>query len=289
MRASVLARELGLELEGEDRELRGAAALETAGPDQLSWIANARAGEIETRAACVIAPLEYPGSAPAIRAKEPRAAFSRALALLYPEATPKPGVHPTACVDPTAELGEGVSIGPNATVYRGVKIGARTVVHAGAVIGSDGFGFTLSGGPAGGKWEKFPQVGTVEIGCDCEIGANSTIDRAALGVTRIGDGTKLDNLVHVGHNVTIGKHVVIAAQTGISGGAVIEDYVVIAGQVGIADKVKIESRAVLGAQCGVPTSKIIRAGETVWGTPARPIKAYLKSLAVLASLTRKRN
>jgi UDP-3-O-[3-hydroxymyristoyl] glucosamine N-acyltransferase len=284
MRASVLANELGLELDGEDCELIGAAALEAAGGEELSWIANARGGSLDTKAGCVIAPLDYSGAAPAIRAKDPRAAFSRALALLYPESLPAPGIHPTAYVDPTAELGEGVSIGPNVTVYRHVKIGARTIVHAGAVIGSDGFGFTI----AEGRWQKFPQVGRVEIGCDCEIGANSTIDRASLGVTRIGDGTKLDNMVHVGHNVTIGKHVVIAAQTGISGGAVIEDYVVIAGQVGIADKVKIESRAVLGAQCGVPTSKIIRAGETVWGTPARPIKAYLKSLATLASLTRKK-
>ena len=121
-----------------------------------------------------------------------------------------------------------------------------------------------------------------------EIGANSTVDRGALDATVIGRGTKLDNLVHVGHNVRIGANVVIAAQTGISGSAVIEDGVVVAGQVGIADHVTVESGAILGAQCGVPTGKVIRGkGILFWGTPARPIKQYLKELAVLARLAKK--
>src|SRR6516165_5438041 len=134
------------------------------------------------------------------------------------------------------------------------------------------------------RWHKFPQVGRVEIGSDVEIGANSCVDRAALGVTSIGDGTKLDNMVHVAHNCRIGRHVVVAAQTGFSGGVVVEDYAVIGGQVGIGDKARIESRAVLGSGCGILTSKIVRAGQVVWGTPARPLREYLEQLANLARL-----
>ena len=131
---------------------------------------------------------------------------------------------------------------------------SRAVIHSGAVIGADGFGFVLEGD----HYEKFPQIGRVVIGNDVEIGANSCIDRAALGVTSIGDGIKLDNMVHIAHNCRIGRHVVIAAQTGLSGGVVVEDYAVIGGQVGIGDKARIESRAVLGSGCGMLTSKIIR-------------------------------
>src|SRR6266481_8185318 len=147
-------------------------------------------------------------------------------------------------------------------------------------LGADGFGFTMEAG----RWEKFPQVGRVEIGDFVEIGANACVDRAALGVTSIGEGSKIDNMVHVGHNCRIGKHVVIAAQTGFSGGVVVEDYAVIGGQVGIGDKARIESGAVLGSGCGILTSKIVRGGQVVWGTPARPLKEYLTQLASLARL-----
>jgi UDP-3-O-[3-hydroxymyristoyl] glucosamine N-acyltransferase len=148
------------------------------------------------------------------------------------------------------------------------------------VLGADGFGFIL----LSDHYEKFPQIGRVEIGNDVEIGANSCIDRAALGVTQIGDGAKLDNMVHIAHNCRIGRHVVIAAQTGLSGGVVVEDYAVIGGQVGIGDKARIESGAVLGSGCGILTSKIVRKGQVVWGTPARPLKQYLEQLANLARL-----
>ena len=166
------------------------------------------------------------------------------------------------------------------SIYDRVTIGARAILHSGCVIGADGFGFAL----AGDHYEKFPQVGRVEIGDDVEIGANTCIDRAALGVTFIDDGVKLDNMVHIGHNCRIGKHVVIAAQTGLSGGVVVEDYAVIGGQVGIGDKARIETKAVLGSGSGVLTSKIIRSGQTVWGTPARPLKEYLQQLAVFSKL-----
>jgi UDP-3-O-[3-hydroxymyristoyl] glucosamine N-acyltransferase len=165
-------------------------------------------------------------------------------------------------------------------------MGNNVTVHAGAVLGSDGFGYVRD--PGNGKYEKFPQIGGLEIGDDVEIGANSTVDRGALDLTVIGRGSKLDNLVHVGHNVRIGEDVVIAAQTGLSGSAVVEDGAVIAGQVGIADHVRIGGGAILGAQCGVPSKKVIRGpGVVFWGTPARPIRQYLKELAALARLARK--
>jgi UDP-3-O-[3-hydroxymyristoyl] glucosamine N-acyltransferase len=234
----------------------------------------------------------------------------------YPTAELKPGVHPTAVIGkdvamgalvsigPHAVVGDGTRIGvaasigagtvvgkrvvlgegsvlhPNVTVYDNVDIGRGAILHSGAVIGADGFGYVMDQG----RWQKFPQVGRVEIGDFVEIGANSCVDRAALGVTEIGEGTKLDNMVHVAHNCRIGKHVVVAAQTGFSGGVVVEDYAVIGGQVGIGDKARIESRAVLGSGCGVLTSKIVRSGETVWGTPARPLKQHLEQLANLARL-----
>jgi UDP-3-O-[3-hydroxymyristoyl] glucosamine N-acyltransferase len=172
------------------------------------------------------------------------------------------------------------------TIYPGVVIGNHVIVHAGASLGSDGFGYVRD--ESTGRYHKFPQIGRLEIEDDVEIGANSTVDRGALDTTRIGRGTKIDNLVHVGHNVQIGEDVVIAAQTGLSGSAVVENAVIIGGQVGIADHVRIESGAILGAQSGIPTKKIIRgSGVVFWGTPARPIREYLKELAVLAKLAKR--
>jgi UDP-3-O-[3-hydroxymyristoyl] glucosamine N-acyltransferase len=177
-------------------------------------------------------------------------------------------------------LGDGTVLHPNVTIYDNVDIGRGVIIHSGAVIGADGFGYVREDD----RWHKFPQVGRVEIGDFVEIGANSCVDRAALGVTVIGEGTKLDNMVHVAHNCRIGRHVVVAAQTGFSGSVVVEDHAVIGGQVGIGDKARIESRAVLGSGCGVLTSKVVRSGETVWGTPARPLRQHLEQLANLARL-----
>jgi UDP-3-O-[3-hydroxymyristoyl] glucosamine N-acyltransferase len=195
-------------------------------------------------------------------------------------------------IGPGTHIGAGVKIGqscelaPNVTVYAGVRIGARVKVKAGAVLGSDGFGFVKDNET--GRYLKFPQVGQLEIGDDVEIGAHCTIDRGALDVTRIGRGTKIDNLVHVGHNVQVGEDVVIAAQTGLSGSAVLETGVIVGGQVGIADHVRVETGAILGAQCGIPSNKVIRGkGVVFWGTPARPIREYLKELAVLARMAKK--
>ncbi len=255
-----------------------------------------------------------------IRVRDPRAAIARAISKLHPRIEPPTGIHPTAVLGPGAiagpgcsiaahaVLGAGVHVGAgtiirpgavlgdyvhvgehcvihaNVTIYREVTIGHHVILHAGCVIGADGFGYVLSGG----VYENFPQIGRVEIGDYVEIGANSCVDRAALGVTSIGTGTKLDNMVHIGHNCRIGMHVVIAAQTGLSGGVVVEDYAVIGGQVGIGDKARIETRAVLGSGSGVLTSKIVRSGQVVWGTPARPLKEYLGQLAALGRMSRKR-
>jgi UDP-3-O-[3-hydroxymyristoyl] glucosamine N-acyltransferase len=319
MRVRELAEWLGATFEGDgEKELTGVAPLETAGSSDLSFVgsrkATAQAGK--SAAGCLIVPEEWSSSyRTVIRVPQPRTSFARAVSRFYPTQELAPGVHPTAtignvevgalvAVGPHVVVGDGTRIGvavnigagtvigkrvvigdgsvlhANVTIYDNVDIGRGAIIHSGAVIGADGFGFVMDGD----RWQKFPQVGRVEIGDFVEIGANTCVDRAALGVTSIGEGTKLDNLVQVGHNCRIGRHVVVAAQTGFSGGVVVEDYAVIGGQVGIGDKARIEAHAVLGSGCGVLTSKIVRSGETVWGTPARPLKQHLEQLASLARL-----
>lgn len=302
------------------RQISGANALETATAADLSFVANKKAMDAAqaSKAGCLLVPVSFTGKGEwaVIRVAEPRTAFARALAVLYPNKPASPVIHPTAVIAKDASIAADCSIGPyasigeqtkiasgcsigngcvvgdrvaigenttlaaNVTLYAGVVIGARVILHAGCVIGADGFGFTLSDG----QYQKFPQVGTVEIGNDVEIGANSCIDRAALGVTRVGSGTKVDNLVHVGHNCTIGRHVVIAAQTGLSGSVIVEDYAVIGGQVGIGEKARIEARAIVGGKSGVLTGQVVHAGEPVWGIPARPLKKHLKGLAHVQKL-----
>ncbi len=183
-------------------------------------------------------------------------------------------------------IGKGCNIYPNVTIYPGATIGDRVIVHAGAVLGSDGFGYVRD--RATGHYEKFPQVGRLVIEDDVEIGANTTIDRGALDETRIRRGTKIDNLVHIGHNCQIGEDVVIAAQTGLSGSIVIENGVVLGGQVGIGEHARIEEGVMLGGQGGVLPNKVLRGkGVAFWGTPAQPLRQYLKQLATLARLARK--
>ncbi|MBM3739035.1 MAG: UDP-3-O-(3-hydroxymyristoyl)glucosamine N-acyltransferase [Acidobacteria bacterium] len=321
MRVRELADWLGAPFEGDgEREITGVAAVDSAGSGEISFAAGRQAGKqaAGSAAGCLLVAPDFPAGSgrTLIRTADPRGAFARAVRRFHPEPAVEPGVHPSATVDPGAEIGENVAIGPqvniaagakigpgtsigagsaigrrasigegcklhaNVTIYDDVDVGDRVVLHSGSVIGADGFGFVLHAG----RYEKFPQVGRVWIGSDVEIGANSCIDRAALGVTWIGEGTKLDNMVHIGHNCRIGKHVVIAAQTGLSGGVVVGDHAVIGGQVGIGDKVRIEAGAVLGSGAGVLTSKIVRAGQVMWGTPARPLKEYLETLANMARL-----
>jgi len=316
-----LARICRAEVQGDrHRLITGANTLELARESDLSFAANKKAIEAaaSSRAGCLLAPLSFSaeGNWSVIRVEDPRAAFSRAVSALYEKNRPAPGIHPTAIVAATAHVAPGCSIGAyasigehstldancligngcvigdhvsigenttvhaNTTIYANVRIGSRVILHSGCVIGADGFGFTL----VNDRYEKFPQVGTVEIGDDVEMGANCCVDRAALGVTRIGSGTKLDNLVHVAHNCQIGEHVVVAAQTGFSGSVTVGDYAVIGGQAGIGEKAKIESHAIVGGKAGILTGQIIHAGEPVWGIPARPLRQHLKGLAHVSKL-----
>ncbi|HLH04433.1 MAG TPA: UDP-3-O-(3-hydroxymyristoyl)glucosamine N-acyltransferase [Bryobacteraceae bacterium] len=305
--------------------IRGASSLEAAGPEDISFVANpkARTAATHSRAGCLLVDPSFKASADRtlIQVPDPRRAFAQILRRLYPPAEQIPAVHPTAVVAPTARIGTGCYIGPytviengaqignnciidasvrigarvvignhctihsHVTLYEGVRIGNRAILHSGAVIGADGFGFAL----AGDHYEKFPQVGTVVLEDDVEVGANCCIDRAALGVTRIGTGTKLDNLVHIAHNCTVGKHVVIAAQSGFAGGVTIGDYAVIGGQVGIGEKAVIEARAVVGSGAGILSFQRVHAGEPVWGTPARPLRQHLKGLANVNKIAELKN
>ena len=306
MTVAELARLLGAPFEGDaDRPLSSAAPLDSASETDLVFAAGSKAFDQarESRAGCLIVPPDYPVTGQTLlRDSDPRRLFARALVLLYPDPPVEPGIHPSVVMGHGSILGEGSSAGPgcvigrnvnigrdsilhaNVTIYDRVRIGRNAILHSGCVIGADGFGFAMD---EQRRYVKFPQVGEVEIGDDVEIGANTCIDRAALGVTRIGDGTKLDNLVHIGHNCQIGRHVVIAAQTGLAGGVTIGDYAVIGGQVGVGPKARIESGAVVGSGAGILTSKIVRAGAPVWGTPARPLKQYLAQLGALARLSRR--
>src|ERR1700675_2318162 len=265
-------------------------------------------------------------SKPVLISPQPRLAFARAAKLLRDPDRNRES-HPTAIVPASAKIGKNVGIGPrailgehvkigdettigagsvigddaanevkigshcridpNVTIYPGTTLGDRVIVQAGAVLGSEGFGYVRDSRT--GRYEQFPQIGRLVIEDDVEIGANSTIDRGALDETRIRRGTKIDNLVHIGHNVQIGQDVVIAAQTGLSGSVTIEDNVIMGGQVGIADHVRVEAGAILGAQSGIPTKKVIRGkGVVFWGTPARPIREYLKELAFLSRSAKKK-
>jgi UDP-3-O-[3-hydroxymyristoyl] glucosamine N-acyltransferase len=249
-------------------------------------------------------------------------AFARAAAFLSGGSERRPEIDPRAVILPSARIaasavidpwsfvganarigertwigagcviGTGVVIGqeskiyPRVSIYPGTHIGDRVVVHAGAVLGSDGFGYVRD--PASGRYEKFPQLGRLDIEDDVEIGANTTIDRGALEITRIGRGTKIDNLVHIGHNCNLGENVIVAAQAGFSGSIVIENNVVIGGQVGIGEHAHLKEGVLLGGQAGVLPKKVLRGqGVPFWGTPAKPLREYLKSLAALAKLGKK--
>jgi len=313
--AKDLAKAIGAKLEGDGAaELVGVAAPERAGARDLIYVESAKHAQraAASAAICVIA---AEGIALAgknvLWSTQPKVAFARAAELLLGRAPIASGIHPTAIVAPLARVAPGAGIGPYAvigedahvgagtqigahsvigagcwigencrihprvTLYTGVRVGNRVEIHSGAVIGADGFGYAFGEG----KHWKFPQAGIVEIADDVEIGANTTIDRGSLDDTRIAEGVKLDNLVHVGHNCQIGAHTVIAAQTGISGSSVLGNHVVVGGQVGIADHCRLEDGAVAGAQAGIPTGKTIRGGQTVWGTPARSLEKFKKLYA----------
>jgi UDP-3-O-[3-hydroxymyristoyl] glucosamine N-acyltransferase len=323
-----LAEKLGGRVLGDSSvPVSNVASVTSAAQDSLIFVEDPKHlhAALASRAAAIIAG-EFAASVAAAKPllifPHPRLAFARAAKFLCDAGDHPRAIHPSAGVPASSHIGKDVAIGPravlgdhvqigdgtaigtgcvigdgvaigahcrldaNVTIYSGTTLGNRVIVQAGAVLGSEGFGYVRD--QQTGRYEQFPQVGRLVIEDDVEIGANSTVDRGALDETRIRRGTKLDNLVHVGHNVQIGQDVVIAAQTGLSGSAVVEDNVIIGGQVGIADHVRIEEGAILGAQSGIPSKKVIRGkGVVFWGTPARPIREYLKELAFLARAARK--
>lgn len=313
-----LASQLDCELQGAGEvEIRGVAGIEEAGPGDLTFLSNRRYTPYlaTTRAAAVILASGQEAPLPCLIAENPYFAFARAVALIHPLPRTAPGIDPAAHVHPTAELGEGVYLGPLAVVGPRVRVGARSVVHAhvvlsegvevgedcvlhsgvqvrersrlghrvvvqnGAVIGADGFGFARDGE---GRYHRFPQVGIVVIEDDVDIGALAAIDRAALGETRIARGCKIDNLVQIGHSVTVGEDTVLAGQVGIAGSSRVGKRATLAGQVGVAGHLTIGDGAIATAQTGIPSS--VEPGAVVSGYPAIDNRSWLRSSAVFAKL-----
>ncbi len=303
VRLSELAAALNLEREGAiDPVITGAAGIEAAGPGQITFVDSPRFLRHlgASRAAAVIVRPGVECPLPCLRAADPHSVFAAVLArfAMPRERVFPPGVHATALVDPTAVLGVGVAVGPysviggsarlgdgcalgshvvigpdvvigpratlyaHVTVREGVEIGAEVILHAGAVVGSDGFGYRQ--GAAG--LVKIPQIGRVVLEDGVEVGANACIDRAQTDVTRVGAGTKLDNLVQIGHNVTVGRHCAVSAQCGISGSSQLGDGVVLGGQVGVADHITVGDGAKVAAQSGL--DRDLPAGAVVFGSPA---------------------
>lgn len=301
--AAEIARQLEAEVRGDDTVvLTGFASADSAKPGDLTFADGAEflaRGEA-SGAAAILTSLDVTSTKTVIRVPHTRLAVARALGLFFPEPVFPPGIHPSSVVDPAAqidptahvgplcvlgagsriareavlvagvvvgrdcELGEATRVFPNVTLYDRTRVGARVRIHAGAVLGSDGYGYVF----AAGAHHKVPQIGHVLIEDDVEIGANVTIDRGALGATVVGRGTKLDNLVHLAHNVTVGAHCLLIAQVGIAGSTTLGDYVTMAGQVGVSDHLKIGSRVTIGAQAGVMNH--IPDGQVWVGSPARP-------------------
>ena len=296
-----------------DAHIEGVNSAPQAGPVDLVFAEDAEsaAEALTGNAGAVVLRPNTPASNPfekgIIEATNPRLWFARAANLLKPMAVAS--IHPSAVVDPSAQLGQnviieaGVVIGadvrigndchiyPRAVLYPGTTLGNRVIIHAGAVLGADGFGYVRDS--VTGYYTQFPQQGTLILEDDVEIGANSTIDRGALSETRIRRGTKIDNLVHIGHNCDIGEDVVIAALTGISGSSSVGKGAIIAGQVGIGDHAHVGPGVILGGQAGVLSGKTVtneglKPGTVLWGTPARPLKQVLRELAVLARFAKSR-
>jgi UDP-3-O-[3-hydroxymyristoyl] glucosamine N-acyltransferase len=318
--AGELAKYLDVRLEGNPRqEVSGAADPARARASDLIYLDSPKHRErvAKSAAVCVLSRpgVRLPGKT-ILEAADPKFAFAKAADWLLPKPATQAAVHPTAIVAATAKLAENVSVGPyvvveedaeigagtaieafcflgrrtrvgkdcrlhpRVTLYAGARLGNRVELHAGVVIGSDGFGYVFG---EGRHW-KFPQIGGIEIGDDVEIGANAALDRGSLETTEIARGVKIDNLVQVAHNVRIGAHSILAAQAGVSGSSTLGDRVIVGGQVGIGDHCKLEAGAMVGGQAGILTGKTIRSGQTVWGTPARPLEKFKEQYAWLARL-----
>lgn len=322
MKAREIAHLVGGDLRGDGEiDITSVADLTKASSGQIAFF-DKNDDLKETNASCLIVlsafDQEQAAQLTLITVKNPKLAFAQVAAALHPRKQRQPELHPTAVISETAKLGANIFVGaftcigdnstigdgtqlragakigdnvkvgkncvfhPNVFVEDGCTIGDNVVLHAGVVIGADGFGYVKD---ESGEYNKFPQIGTVVIEDNVEIGANTCVDRGALGETRIGEGTKIDNLVQIGHNVQIGKRCVIAAQTGISGSVTIEDDCVIGGQVGFGDHALVKSGAIIGSQAGVLPGKIVRPG-VWWGTPIQPLDEYKRQNAHIKSLER---
>lgn len=326
MKLSEIAAQLGMAVQSSlsqypdrDPDLSGVTAVRAAVPGTISYIEGAKfaAYLTHTQASALILPtdadLQTQANArglPWISVADPRLAFARTLALFYRPFQPQAGIHPTAVIDPTVQVGDRVAIGayvvieagvtlgddvclhPNVVLYPGVTVGDRTLIHAnavihertqigadcvihsGAAIGAEGFGFTF----ANGAWEKIQQSGIVVLEDGVEVGCNSTIDRPSVGDTRIGANTKLDNLVHIAHNCQIGKSCAMAAQVGLAGQVQVGDRAILGGQVGVANQAQIGADVQAGAKAGLHGQ--IPPGSVVMGSPAIAYRTFLKSSAV---------
>lgn len=313
-----LGTSIGLDIpDGEEIRVLGLASPEDAGPDRIAFAENERYLEQvrNTAAAAVLVPPDFPDVAGKRlwRVENPRLSFLR-IAEMFVELPGCAGIHPDASIHPEAELGDGVSVGPcavisagarigagsridagafvddgvevgagcriraNVSLLQGVSLGERVTVHANTALGGDGFGYAW----LGDHHHKIPQLGSVEVGDDVEIGCNCSVDRATLGVTRIGRGSKIDNLVHIAHNCHIGEHVILAGQVGFAGSVNVGSGAVLAGQVGVSDHINIGQGATIGGKSAV--TRDIEPGTTVWGAPARPIKRVMKEQAAIGRL-----
>jgi UDP-3-O-[3-hydroxymyristoyl] glucosamine N-acyltransferase len=313
----------------EDRDVSTVSSIAAATSASLVFATDTltATAALASKAAAAIVPSQFLDklavTKPLLLSANPKLDFARAARLLREWRLPS-GIHPSASIASDAIVSEGVSIAafavieggvsigpgtsigagavigegaaigadchiyPRVVIYPGTSIGDRVIVHAGAVLGSDGYGYVRDA--ATGEYLQFPQQGKLVIEDDVEIGANTTIDRGALEATVIGRGAKLDNLIHLGHNVSVGENVLIAAQTGISGSTTIGRNAIIGGQVGVGDHAHIGENVVLGSQAGVLPGKKLRAtGGILWGTPAQPVKHILKELGILRQLRRSRN
>lgn len=317
--ASELAAHVGGRIVGDGNvAIQSVAGLEAANEGEIAYVEDEKFFDSakNSRASCLIVPLGAAIDSPCrIEVAQPKLAFALVAEVLHPPKRLEPSIHLTAVIAESADvaltafigphvsIGEnsqvgvgsqilsGVSIGdnvtigsdcvihPNVVIYDNATIGNRVILHAGVVIGADGFGYVRDDQ----SHHKFPQIGTVVIEDDVELGANTCVDRAALGRTRIGRGTKIDNMVHVGHNCDIGERVVIAAQTGISGSVIIEDDCVIGGQVGFGDHIRVQSGAVIGSKAGILPGKIVRPG-VWWGIPIQPLDEYKRLNAHISRL-----
>ena len=319
MKLGELATRLGAELHGDaELEVTGVKGIEEAGASEVTFVANPRYAALArtTRAAAVLVEPGFQDLAtPTLRIQNPYLAFSRALGLFYQPPAYPAGIHPTAVIDPTAEIGQYAHIGayvvvgsqvrignhatllPHVVLYSGVQVGDHFFAHAhavvrencilgdhvtlenGAIVGADGFGFAKN---ELGHWEKIPQSGPVRLGDRVDVQANACIDRATVGVTEIGDGSKVDNLVQIGHGSKVGQNTLVCAQTGLAGSSVIGNNVILAGQTGIAGHCAVGDGVILTAQSAV--SHDIPAGKVISGSPGFDNRVWLRAVTIFQRL-----